>query len=89
MSTTLAIAERELKSFFVSSVAWIIAAAFVAITGFLFSVITLNSNEASLRNLISNLSVIFLLLSPFLTMRLLSEENRMGTVELLLTNPVR
>ena len=89
MTTTLAIAERELKSFFVSTVAWVIAAAFLAITGLLFSVILLNSNEASLRFLFSNLSVIFLFIAPFLTMRLLAEENRLGTVELLLTNPVR
>jgi ABC-2 type transport system permease protein len=86
---TLAIAERELKSFFVSSIAWIIAAAFMAMCGFLFAVILLNSNEASLRFLISNLSVILLFVAPFLTMRLLAEENRLGTVELLLTNPVR
>jgi ABC-2 type transport system permease protein len=89
MTNTLAIAERELKSFFVSTVAWIIAAAFMAMSGFLFSVILLNSNEASLRFLISNLSVILLFIAPFLTMRLLAEENRLGTVELLLTNPVR
>jgi ABC-2 type transport system permease protein len=86
---TLAIAERELKSFFVSTVAWVIAAAFLSITGLLFAVILLNSNEASLRFLFSNLSVIFLFIAPFLTMRLLAEENRLGTVELLLTNPVR
>jgi ABC-2 type transport system permease protein len=86
---TLAIAERELKAFFVSSVAWIIAAAFMAMCGFLFAVILLNSNEASMRFLISNLSVILLFVAPFLTMRLLAEENRLGTVELLLTNPVR
>jgi ABC-2 type transport system permease protein len=86
---TLAIAERELKSFFVSSIAWIIAAAFMAMCGFLFAVILLNSNEASMRFLISNLSVILLFVAPFLTMRLLAEENRLGTVELLLTNPVR
>jgi ABC-2 type transport system permease protein len=89
MTNTVAIAERELKSFFVSTVAWIIAAAFMTMSGFLFAVILLNSNEASLRFLISNLSVIFLFVAPFLTMRLLSEEIRLGTVELLLTNPVR
>jgi len=89
MTNTIAIAERELKSFFVSPIAWIIAAAFMAMSGFLFSVILLNSNEASLRFLISNLSVILLFVAPFLTMRLLAEENRLGTVELLLTNPVR
>jgi gliding motility-associated transport system permease protein len=86
---TLAIAERELKSLFVSTVAWVIAAGFLAVSGLLFSVILLTSNEASLRYLISNLSVILLFVAPFLTMRLLAEENRLGTVELLLTNPVR
>lgn len=89
MMNALAIAERELKGFFVSTVAWIVAAGFIAMSGFLFSIILLNTNEASMRYLISNLSVIFLFISPFLTMRLLAEENRMGTVELLLTNPVR
>ena len=86
---TLAIAQRELKSFFVSTIAWIVMAAFLLISGFLFSAILLSTNEASLRYLISNLSVILLFIAPFLTMRLLAEENRMGTVELLLTNPVR
>jgi ABC-2 type transport system permease protein len=86
---TLAIAERELKSLFVSTVAWVIAAGFLAVSGLLFSVIVFSSNEASLRYLISNLSVILLFVAPFLTMRLLAEENRLGTVELLLTNPVR
>jgi ABC-2 type transport system permease protein len=89
MSNTFAIAERELKSFFVSTIAWIVMAAFLLMAGFLFSVILLNTNEASLRYLVSNLSVILLFVAPFLTMRLLAEENRMGTVELLLTNPVR
>jgi ABC-2 type transport system permease protein len=89
MTNTLAVAERELKSYFTSTIAWIIAAAFMAMSGFLFSVILLNSNEASLRFLISNLSVILLFVAPFLTMRLLAEENRLGTIELLLTNPVR
>ena len=89
MTNTLAIAQREVESFFVSTVAWVIAAAFMTISGLLFSVILLNSNEASLRFLISNLSVILLFVAPLLTMRLLAEENRLGTVELLLTNPVR
>src|SRR5690242_10370027 len=89
MSATLAIAQRELKSFFVSTIAWIVMAAFLLISGFLFTAILSQTNEASLRFLIQNLSVILLFVAPFLTMRLLAEENRLGTVELLLTNPVR
>ena len=89
MRTTLAIAERELKSYFVSPIAYVIGAAFLLIAGYLFSVILLNTNEASPRYLISNLSVIWLFVAPFITMRLLAEEARTGTIELLLTNPVR
>ena len=89
MNTTLAIAERELKSYFVSPIAYVIGAAFLLMTGYLFSAILLRSNEASLRNMLSNLSVIWLFVAPFITMRLLAEEARTGTIELLLTNPVR
>ena len=89
MRNTLAIAERELKSYFVSPVAYVVTALFLLIAGYLFSVILLNTNEATLRYLISNLSVIWLFITPALTMRLLAEEARTGTIELLLTNPVR
>jgi ABC-2 type transport system permease protein len=89
LQNTLAIAQRELKSYFVSPVAYVVTAFFLLIAGYLFSVILLQSNEATLRYLISNLSVIWLFITPFLTMRLLAEEQRTGTIELLLTNPVR
>lgn len=89
MRNTLAIAERELRSYFVSPIAYVIIALFLLVSGYLFSVILLNTNEATLRYLVSNLSVIWLFITPALTMRLLAEEARTGTVELLLTNPVR
>ncbi|MBA2448056.1 MAG: ABC transporter permease [Chloroflexi bacterium] len=89
MRNTLAIAERELKAYFVSPVAYVITALFLLISGYLFSVILLNTNEATLRLLMGNLSVIWLFITPALTMRLLAEETRAGTIELLLTNPVR
>ncbi len=89
MRTALVIAERELKSYFVSPIAYVITALFLLISGYLFSVILLNTNEASLRYLISNLSVIWLFITPALTMRLLAEETKSGTIELMMTNPVR
>jgi len=89
MTNTLAIAERELRSYFVSWVAYAIAAAFLVITGFLFTAIVQQTREASLRPLLGNLSVLFLFITPALTMRLLAEEHRTGTIELLLTSPVR
>jgi ABC-2 type transport system permease protein len=46
-------------------------------------------NEYIVRPLFSNLSVIGLFLIPMITMRLFAEEKRTGTIELLLTSPLR
>jgi ABC-2 type transport system permease protein len=49
----------------------------------------LNVTDNVMRPLFSNLSVILLLLMPMVTMRLFAEERRSGTIELMLTYPVR
>jgi len=49
----------------------------------------LNVTDNVLRPLFSNVSVILLLLMPLVTMRQFAEERRSGTIELLLTYPVR
>ncbi len=49
----------------------------------------LNVTDSVLRPLFSNITVILLLLMPMMTMRLIAEERRSGTIELLLTYPVR
>ena len=89
MRNIWAIARRELQSYFVSPVAYVVSALFLLISGFLFSLILGISNEASMRPLFGNFAVIFLFIVPALTMRLLAEEQRTGTMELMLTAPVR
>ncbi len=49
----------------------------------------LNINETVVRPLFGNISIIMLLMTPLLTMRLISEEKKSGTIELLLTFPVK
>ncbi|MBI6546652.1 MAG: ABC transporter permease subunit [Cyanobacteria bacterium NC_groundwater_1444_Ag_S-0.65um_54_12] len=88
MSKVNAIALRELKNYFVSPLAYVVAALFMAGVGFLFYAILLSTREASLRALFQNMAVVFLLLVPSLTMRLLAEERKMGTIELLMTSPL-
>jgi ABC-2 type transport system permease protein len=56
--------------------------------GYLFSLILLSSQDASLRNTFNNMVFVLLLLAPALTMKLLADEQRMGTIELLLTSPI-
>ncbi|MDY7040710.1 MAG: ABC transporter permease [Chloroflexota bacterium] len=89
MRNTLAIAGRELQTYFVSPIAYVVAATFLAISGYLFAAILLLSREATLLYLFSNLTTILLFVTPLLTMRLLAEEQKSGTLELLLTSPVQ
>ena len=49
----------------------------------------LNVTEGVFRPLYLNMGVILLLMMPLLTMRLFAEEKKSGTIELLLTNPIR
>lgn len=48
----------------------------------------LNINETVVRPLFGSISIIMLLMTPLLTMRLLAEEKKSGTIELLLTFPI-
>src|SRR5207302_1668251 len=48
----------------------------------------MNVNQAVIRNVLMNASVIILFVMPMITMRTYSEEKRSGTIELLLTSPV-
>lgn len=88
---TFAIAKRELNAYFASPVAYVVIAAFLVIMGLLFSwvlVQPLMYREADLGPMLSSAPVILLLVAPAITMRLLAEEQRTGTIELLLTAPV-
>lgn len=89
MTNTLAIARRELSSYFTSPLAWVITAAFLVIAGYFFSVNVIFSRQATVRPLFQTMYTILLLLAPALTMRLLAEEQKSGTIELLLTSPIR
>jgi len=61
----------------------------IAMWGFLFGIIIPQSRQADLRPVLNNFSVTFLLAGPLLTMRLIAEEARTGTLELMLTQPIR
>jgi ABC-2 type transport system permease protein len=107
MKNALIICRKELRSYFVSPVAYILLGLYAVIMGFLFwfflgrfvfegmemqmrgQMFPMSLNEYVVRPILSNVSVIGLFLIPLITMRLFAEEKRTGTIELLVTSPVR
>ena len=87
---TLAIAWREIQIYFTSPMGYIVALVFVALTGYFFGVSVSGFRpEATITEYIQQSAFILILLAPAMTMRLFAEEQKLGTVELLLTAPVR
>ena len=89
MRNTTIIALKEFKSYLASPTAYIVTGIFLIATGLLFSNSPSTYSETSITGFLQIGSLLLLLLSAALTMRLLAEERKLGTIELLLTNPVR
>jgi len=91
LNNVLAIARRDLTAQFVSPVGWVVAGVFtflVSSFGFYFTVIA--GQQASMDGVFGVItSFLVPVLIPLITMRLLAEERSQGTLELLLTSPVR
>jgi ABC-2 type transport system permease protein len=66
-----------------------VGAAFLFITGLFFFFTVAFESIATLSQVFTVIAVVLLFVAPVLTMRLLAEEARSGTLELLLTAPVR
>src|SRR5215475_7804366 len=104
MRNVLAIAEKELRAYFASPMAYVIIGFFLLPFGVFFylylNIFIRNSmqmaqfggaqnvNQQVIRYVLQNASVIILFIMPMITMRTYSEEKRSGTIELLLTSPV-
>ena len=87
----VAIARRDVSALFVSPVGWVVAGIFtflVSSFGFYFTVIA--GREASMDGVFGVITTFLVpVLIPLITMRLLAEERGQGTLELMLTSPVR
>ena len=89
MRNTTTIALREFKSYLASPMAYVVTGIFLMLTGFFFQSSPSTYSETSIKGFLVWGSILLLLLASVLTMRLLAEEKKMGTLELLLTAPVR
>lgn len=94
MTRILAIMTRELRSYFVSPIAYIITSMFLMVNAILFIVLAYNMQFPQYANYLPydfvflNIQYMFFLMAPLLTMKLFAEEKHTGTIELLMTSPV-
>src|SRR5262245_54822730 len=104
MRNALAIAGKELKTYFASPIAFVIIGFFALIYGWFFAAIlyffnqrtaqfgpqagSMNVNQDLFAPVFQNVMVILLFTLPLVTMRTYAEEKRSGTMELLLTSPI-
>ena len=89
MRETWTLTKRELRSYFDSPAAYVVMSVFLLFTGWFFSTTLFLENSASLRSMFDLIPFIFLFFIPAITMSTFAEERRAGTLELLLTLPVR
>ena len=80
--------KKELRSYFNSAVAYVVIVVFLAIVGWLYTSSMFLVNVASLRMMFEWIPLVFLFVVPAVTMRLLAEEKKAGTIELLTTKPL-
>jgi ABC-2 type transport system permease protein len=81
--------QRELRAFFDSPSAYIVLSVFLLITGWFFGSSLFVENVASLQSVFDLAPILFMFFVPALTMGTFAEERRAGTIELLLTLPIR
>jgi len=89
MKNIIIITGKEFKSYLLSPMAYIIIGIFLGLTGFFFGSSNSTYSYTSLSGFLNMGGLLLLLLSSVLTMRIIAEEKKLGTIELLLTAPVR
>jgi ABC-2 type transport system permease protein len=89
MRNTLTIARREFRSYFNSPAAYIVGTLFLIVVAIMFWNSFFLEQRASVRRLFFWAYVVSAFVGPAITMGLLAEERRTGTLELLITYPVR
>lgn len=83
-----AIYKREMLGYFTSPTGYVFSAIFFAISGIIFSLTTFFVHSSSTQMYFTFMLVSFIVLIPLLTMKLLSEERKSKTEQILLTSPV-
>src|SRR5262249_15569952 len=98
MRATLSLVRREFTAYFLSPIAYVVLAVFLLVTRHLFYLTLTDLTETGPRGIEFPMQrllgderfwLVFLFIPPLLTMRLFAEERGSGTLEVLMTAPVR
>jgi ABC-2 type transport system permease protein len=85
----VAIMKKELMTYFYTPIAYIVITAFLVVTGFFFFKDFFYFNQAEMRAFFQFLPLVLTLVVPAITMRLFAEEIHSGTIEIMMTLPVK
>ena len=89
MSQVATLVGKEVRTLFTSPIAYAVIAVFAVLSGYTFTVSLIVAKQATLVHIFFQAAVQLILLVPLITMRQFAEERRSGTLELLLTAPIR
>ena len=82
-----AIFRKEMQSYFYTPAAYVFMGVFLMLGSIFFGISNLAARSGNMLSLLSQLSYLWLLLSPILTMRLLAGERRQRTDQMLYSSP--
>ncbi len=90
MRNIAAIMRRELYAYFTSPMAYVVICFFLGITSLLFALYVGSGRaEARMADLLHTMAFLLVMVAPVITMGLIAQERNLGTIEVLLTKPVR
>ena len=88
MRAFVALLKKEEMALFTSPIAYVVMSVFLVIMGYTFTLTLFLTHVPTLVHLFLQIYVLFLLTVPIITMRLVAEERRLRTLEILLTSPL-
>lgn len=89
MKNINAVFRKELKGFLYSPIAYVIGVLLIGLAGFFFYLGSIEGGFAGIQPMLVNLAVFILFAAPLMTMKVVAEEKKKGTIELLLTLPLK
>lgn len=90
MSNVFIIAKKDFKLYFTSPAIYIVLVMFLILSGWLFTnYLFIEGGQAELRSIFEVVPFVFLFFIPAISMKQIAEERKSGTIELLVTLPIR